>query len=132
MDTPFPLPGPRLLLVDGNHNVRAALLGLLRQEYPGYRVDTVANPAQASLLAAGTVPVLGVVNIDAPEGQGFAALRSLRGLLPDIRLVAVSLHPVERFREPATLAGATQCVCIALADDGLSRLLRALKPQAWT
>lgn len=120
------------MLVDSNPNVRGALLGLLRQEYPGCHVDTAASPAQASLLAVETAPVLGLVNIDAPDGQGFATLRSLRGLLPRMALVALSLHPVEHFREPAVKAGATVCVCIALADDGLSRLLRTLKPQTWT
>lgn len=131
MDTSFPPQGSRLLLVDSNPNVRGALLGLLRQEYPGCHVDTAASPAQASLLAVETAPVLGLVNIDAPDGQGLATLRSLRGLMLDMRLVALSLHPVEHFRERAIEAGATDCVCISLADDGLSRLLGTFKP-AWS
>ncbi|MHB1872100.1 MAG: hypothetical protein ACYCT1_14775 [Steroidobacteraceae bacterium] len=115
-----------LLLVEWNATLRSGLQDWLHQEFRGYRVETAADREQAERAATQHSPVVAMVNIDAHRGEGLSTLRSLHALVPDAFLVALSLYPVEYFRDAAMHAGAVGCACIAMADDKLRDLVRSL------
>ncbi len=122
-----PSPGPtRVLLVECNATLRVGLQAWLQQEFPHQKIDTASSRELAEKLATEHPPALVLVDIDALRGEGFATLRSLGALLPEALFVALSLYPVDYFREPATQAGAVGCACIALSDNRLRDLLRGL------
>lgn len=130
MDTVSPprLRSPRLLLVDCNDTLRASLQAWLLQEFPDCHVETADSRESAEALAAEMAPLTILVNIDDRRGHGYAAVRSIRAFRREVLIVALSLYPVEYFREPAIRAGANYCACIALTDDRLRDLLRVLLP----
>jgi DNA-binding NarL/FixJ family response regulator len=117
-----------ILLVECNAILRDGMRAWLQQEFPNQPVDAISLFELPGKLAAGSRPALALVDIDARYGEGFAALRSLRELRPEALLIALSLYPVDYFRESAMKAGAVGCACIALADDRLRDLLRELLP----
>ena len=122
-----PSPGlTRILLVECNATLRVGLQAWLQQEFPHQKIDTASSRELAEKLATEHPPALVLVDIDALRDEGFATLSSLRALLPDALLVALSLYPVDYFREPALKAGAVGCACIALSDNRLRDLLRGL------
>lgn len=118
-----------VLLVECNHLLHVELMMWLRQTFPRCRIDSADDHVQAAKLAAQHQPSAVLVNIDARLGAGFAALRAVHALELRLPLLAISQFPLEYFREPATKAGASHCVCVRSVDDALRGLLRGLLSQ---
>lgn len=114
--------------MEWNATLRAGLHAWLQQEFPGFRIEVAADREQAERAVTSCTVALVLVNIDAQRGEGFATLRALHSLQPEALLIALSLYPVDYFREKAMHAGAAGCACVALADDTLRDLLRELLP----
>lgn len=82
----------RVLLVDDNPHVLSALVDLFEEE-PTVRVVGAALRADDAItLAVSRSPDAVLVDAHMPDGGGQRVVRSVRALLPGVRLVAVSAY----------------------------------------
>jgi len=96
----------RTLLVDDVEDIRALLR--LQMDHDG-RFDVVAeaeNGEQAVDLAREHRPDVVVLDLAMPVMDGLTALRELRSIIPDVRVVILSGFPVDEMGPAASEAGA--------------------------
>jgi len=82
--------GVPVLLLDDNLTVLEALKEAVAADETLTVVGAVCRISDAISVAAATHPRVAVIDVNMPDGGGWAAARGLRGICPDIRLVAHS------------------------------------------
>ena len=121
-DTRYPFDPfrPVLLLVERSDHLLKILRDWVGYAFPNCQVHSAASVAEACAIAAFEQPAAMFVDVDAPDGDGFRSLRTLRARFPRARLVAVSMFNARAHHDAALGAGATDCV--AIGADGLRDL----------
>ncbi len=114
----------RVLLADGDSDVRGALRLLLTHDLGMQVVGEAADAAALRAQAQDTAPDL--LLLDWALADAGAAVAGLRTLLPRLRIVVLSAHP--EARSQALAAGADAFVSKADAPAQLVTALRALHP----
>lgn len=96
---------PRVLLVDDNDLIRAALRTLLEQccDIVGEAVDGREAVGQSSLLQ----PDLVLLDVSLPDASGFRVLREIARCSPRSRIIFVSSHVSEPYIREAARLGAS-------------------------
>jgi DNA-binding NarL/FixJ family response regulator len=82
--------GVPVLLLDDNLTVLEALKEAVAADETLTVVGTASRICDAIGVAAATHPRVAVIDVNMPNGGGWAAARGLRKICPDIRLVAYS------------------------------------------
>jgi len=82
--------GVPVLLLDDNLTVLEALKEAVAADETLTVVGTACRISDAIRVAAATHPRVAVIDVNMPDGGGWAAARGLREICPDIRLVAYS------------------------------------------
>lgn len=115
-----------ILLVD-DHAVLRSGLRLLLDAQPGLQVVGEASDAQEALeLAAEVQPDLVLLDLTLPRMDGIATLPLLRKLLPDARVLVLTMHDDEGYLRQAFRAGAAGYVLKKAADAELIAAVRAV------
>ncbi len=97
----------RLLLVDDHEVVRQGLRALLERR-PAFQVVAEAGTVAEAVAAASRFrPELVLMDVRLPDGSGIEACRTIRGELPETRVVMLTSYPDEEAVLAAILAGAS-------------------------
>jgi DNA-binding response OmpR family regulator len=113
----------RVLVVDDEAEVRALLEDFLAPK--GYRVRSVADGAMALREVMKEVPDLVLLDIDMPRLDGIEALRAIRGVAREVRIVMISGKSSLDTAKRALVYGAFDYIAKPFDLDHLSEVVAA-------
>jgi len=125
-----PIKTMSLMLVDDNPTLLRILRRFLEDaNVPNLTVVATAGSGREALDKARTVhPNMMVVDLMMPDLHGPELIQSLRRLLPETGIIALSMLGEEVYRQAALAAGADDCVARAdLEHEMLPTLIRVAK-----
>jgi CheY-like chemotaxis protein len=109
----------RVLLADDHALLRAGLAGLLADE-PDIEVVGQAGDGQAALeLAVEVIPDVILMDVTMPRLNGIEATRRIAAILPQVRIIGLSMHDQDAMSAAMRKAGAAAY----LSKDGRSETL---------
>ena len=115
----------RLLLVDDHEVVRSGLRMLL-DDQPDLTIEGEAGTgAQALALAAELKPDVAVMDITLPDMSGIDVTRRIKAAVPQVAVVALTIHEDEQYIFEMLQAGASGYVPKRAAPDDLLTAIRA-------
>jgi DNA-binding NarL/FixJ family response regulator len=115
-----------VLIVDDHPLFREGLKALIARN-PGFAIVGEAGSAEEGFdLAKQLKPDLAVVDISLPDKSGIDLTRAIRSLLPEIKVIIVSMHSKIHYITEAFQAGATGYVVKESATDRLIQGLEAV------
>ena len=116
----------RILLAD-DHNVMRGGLRLLLERQPGFKVVGEASDGrQAVEQAEATKPDIIVLDIAMPNLSGIEAAQRISALLPQTRIIILSMHSDESYVLRALKAGAKGYLLKDSAENDLIEAIRAV------
>jgi len=114
----------RVLLVDDHEVVRQGLASLLSEQRDIEVIGEAANGREAVDLASRLHPDVIVMDATMPLMNGDEAARQIRGQLPDVRIVALSMYDEDRMIEKMHSAGAESYVLKTAPSEHLLAAIR--------
>lgn len=115
----------RILLVDDHAVVRSGLRMLLENERDIEIVGEAASAHGAIEAAMNLRPNVILMDIGLPDLSGIDATREIKGLIPDVAIVALTIHEDEEYFFKMLEAGATGYVPKRAAPEELLTAIRA-------
>ncbi|MFS8097234.1 response regulator transcription factor [Lentzea alba] len=115
----------RILLADDHALVRRGVRLILDSEPDLTVVAEAGDGAEAITLARAEKPDLAVLDIAMPRMTGLQAARELSRLLPDLRILILTMYDNEQYFFEALKAGASGYVLKSVADRDLVEACRA-------
>ena len=116
----------KVLLVDDHQLVREGLSALLEKQ-PDIEVTAVAGDGQGALqLARDVRPDVVVMDIAMPLMNGIDATRSIISEMPNIKVVALSMHGHKQIVLEVLRAGATGYILKNCAQEDLAQAIRTV------
>jgi DNA-binding NarL/FixJ family response regulator len=116
----------RVLLADDHALVRAGIQSLLETIEGMQIVAQAANGREAVAMALAHKPALVVMDISMKELNGIEATRQIKALLPDTRVLMLSMHTSGDFVRDAIMAGASGYLVKDSAPADLQRAIEAI------
>jgi DNA-binding NarL/FixJ family response regulator len=117
----------RIMLVDDHEVVRRGIAGLLA-EHPQCEVCGEAGDGRSAVKLAQTLqPDIVIMDLGMPELNGFEATRQLRRAVPDLQVLALSMHDSEQMIREVIAAGARGYVLKTEAGAQLLEAVDALR-----
>lgn len=105
------IAGPmRILLVDDHRATRSAVLALLCQAFPQCHLLGADSAESALPLCESQNPALVILDIALPGMSGLDAIEHILQASPNTRIVMLSNHDMQVYRERAIAAGASAFV----------------------
>lgn len=114
---------PRVLIVDDHTFIRRGVQGILHA-FPEWELCGEADNGQEAVRLAETLrPEIIIMDVSMPGMNGLEATRIIRDLLPDTKILLLTLHSSTELVRSAFRAGARGYV---LKSDAEQELVRAL------
>jgi len=114
----------KILLADDHRIVREGLKNLLEKE-PDIEVAGEADNGREAVRLAGKLkPDIIIMDIGMPELNGVDATRQILSVLPETRVIALSMHSEEEFIRRVLVAGASAYLLKDCAADELTVAVR--------
>jgi LuxR family maltose regulon positive regulatory protein len=114
---------PRVLIVDDHAVIRRGVQGIL-STYPEWDLCGEADNGQDAIRLAGELaPEVIIMDISMPGMNGLEATRIIHDVLPETKVLLLTLHSSSEFVRSAFRAGARGYV---LKSDAENELVRAL------
>ena len=114
---------PRVIVVDDHAVIRRGVQGILRA-FPEWEFCGEAENGQEAVRLAETVkPDMIIMDVSMPGLNGLEATRIIRNILPDTKILLLTLHSSTELVRSAFRAGARGYV---LKSDAEAELVRAL------
>jgi DNA-binding NarL/FixJ family response regulator len=114
---------PRVLIVDDHAVIRRGVQGIL-STYPEWDLCGEADNGQDAVRLAGELrPEVVIMDVSMPGLNGLEATRIMQDVLPETKVVLLTLHASSEFVRSAFRAGARGYV---LKSDAENELVRAL------
>ena len=95
-----------ILIVDDNAQLRALMRGIAAQEPDCHVVGEAADGAEAIRLAQELRPDIVLLDIAMPRVNGLEALRQIKTERPEIKIIIVTVHAEDAYRQVAADGGA--------------------------
>ncbi len=105
----------RVMIIATRTEVREGLCTVLRLADDIELTDAAASLSSAIQLAAITCPNVVLVDLEMPDGEGWAVIRQIKRLYPHIKSIALTAHDYQAARQSAIQAGADQVIVKGLA-----------------
>ncbi|MFE4700117.1 response regulator transcription factor [Streptomyces sp. NPDC056738] len=118
----------RVLVVDDDPDLAEVLSGVLR--YEGWEVRTACDGASAAAAARELVPDAVVLDVMLPDTDGFAVLRDLRTVLPDVCVLFLTARDAVEDRIAGITAGGDDYVTKPFSLEEVVARLRGLLRRA--
>jgi two-component system response regulator NreC len=116
----------RILIADDHGVLRAGLRALLKAEPNLEVVGEAADGAEALRLASAVQPDIVLMDISMPDGGGIEATRRLRELLPEVRVLILTVHDDKSMVQEAIQAGAAGYILKRAAESELVNAIQAV------
>jgi DNA-binding NarL/FixJ family response regulator len=116
----------RLMLVDDHDIVRTGLRSYLETQEGIQVVAEADSGAQAIQTALQVIPDLVVMDITMPVMDGLEATRRLKAVLPDCKVLALTIHEDKQYLFEMLLAGASGYVTKQVAAEELVTAIRCI------
>jgi len=114
---------PRVLIVDDHAVIRRGVQGIL-STYPEWDLCGEADNGQDAIRLAGELaPEVVIMDVSMPGMNGLEATRIIHDVLPETKVLLLTLHSSSEFVRSAFRAGARGYV---LKSDAENELVRAL------
>jgi LuxR family maltose regulon positive regulatory protein len=114
---------PRVLIVDDHAVIRRGVQGIL-STYPEWDLCGEADNGQDAIRLAGELaPEVVIMDVSMPGMNGLEATRIIHDVLPETKVLLLTLHSSSEFVHSAFRAGARGYV---LKSDAENELVRAL------
>jgi DNA-binding NarL/FixJ family response regulator len=114
---------PRVLIVDDHAVIRRGVQGIL-STYPEWDLCGEADNGQDAIRLAGELaPEIVIMDVSMPGMNGLEATRIMHDVLPETKVLLLTLHSSSEFVRSAFRAGARGYV---LKSDAENELVRAL------
>jgi DNA-binding NarL/FixJ family response regulator len=114
---------PRVLVVDDHAVIRRGVQGIL-STYPEWDLCGEADNGQDAIRLAGELaPEIVIMDVSMPGMNGLEATRIIHDVLPETKVLLLTLHSSSEFVRSAFRAGARGYV---LKSDAENELVRAL------
>jgi len=117
----------RIIIVDDHPLFRESAEEIIEQSTEFTVVGTAGDAEEAERLAADKKPELAVLDLSLPDRSGIQLSRSLKNLLPELKVVIVSMHSKIDYIMSALRAGALGYV---VKESAAKMLVNALKTAA--
>lgn len=115
-----------LLLVDDNFAVRSSLKTWLANVFPQFKILEADSGESALALFDFVSPILVLMDIALPGMKGIEAVRRIKTLQPDTKIVMWSIHDEPQYQNDAYNAGATAFFSKSGAPKDLLPILKDL------
>jgi DNA-binding NarL/FixJ family response regulator len=112
----------RILLADDDLRVLATINKLLGKEFE--IVDMVSDGPSLVAAALEFRPDVIVTDISMPKMNGIEAIRQIRGFLPGVKCIFLTMHVTSGYRREAQNVGATGYVLKCSAREELNQAIR--------
>lgn len=116
----------RILLADDHNVMRAGLRSLLNAESDFVVVGEVSDGSRVLELASTLNPDLVLMDLSMPNQGGIETTRRLKEVLPNIRVLILTVHEDETLLRSAIQAGASGYVIKRAVEDELIAAIRAI------
>lgn len=116
----------RVLIVDDHGVLRAALRAILGAEPAIEIVDEAANGREALQLASKTQPDVVLLDLSMPGLGGVEVTRQLRELLPEIKVLILTVHKDNSLLKEAIRAGANGYILKQAVESELIAAIHAV------
>ena len=116
----------RVLLVDDHTLIRAGLKAVLRTCSEICVVGEAADGQSAVALAMRVRPEVVVMDLDMPNGDGLTAARMLQQLVPEVRVLIVTMYTEQEKLLPSLTAGARGYLSKSAAERELVEAIRVV------
>jgi DNA-binding NarL/FixJ family response regulator len=114
---------PRVLIVDDHAVIRRGVQGIL-STYPEWDLCGEADNGQDAIRLAGELePEVVIMDVSMPGMNGLEATRIMHDVLPETKILLLTLHSSSEFVRSAFRAGARGYI---LKSDAENELVRAL------
>jgi two-component system response regulator DesR len=95
-----------ILIVDDNAQLRLLLRGIVAQAPACHVVGEAADGAEAMRLAQALRPDLVLLDLAMPRVNGLEALRQIKAAHPETKVIIVTVHTEDAYRQAAADGGA--------------------------
>lgn len=99
-----------ILIVEDHQIVRQSLREWLELSFPQYQLLEATSGEEALTIAQDMTPRLIIMDIGLPGMSGIEAAQSLKAMLPDAKVVMLTIYDDESHRADAAAAGANAYV----------------------
>ncbi|PKN32958.1 MAG: DNA-binding response regulator [Deltaproteobacteria bacterium HGW-Deltaproteobacteria-19] len=114
----------RILLADDHKIFRDGLRSLIEREPEMEIVGEAENGRKAARLAEKLAPTVIIMDVSMPDMNGIEAARNITSAMPDVRLIALSMHSDRRFVLGMLEAGAAGYLLKDCAYEELAGAIR--------
>ena len=119
------MPSTRILIADDHSVVRTAIAHMLDSQ-PDLQVVGEARDGQEAVeQALELTPDVLLMDISMPRLNGIEAARRIHAILPDVRIIGLSMHDEREVIDRMRQAGAVAFVIKSAAADELISAIRA-------
>src|SRR2546426_2103739 len=98
--------GATILIVDDNSQLRAIMRGIVAQESGLHVVGEAEDGAEAIRLAQALRPDIVLLDLVMPRVNGLEALRRIKTERPETKVIIVTVHAEDAYRQAAEDSGA--------------------------
>lgn len=95
-----------ILIVEGSPAFRRSLKEIIGARFPSLAVGEAANAEEAMVGVRSVVPDLVFTEVSFPGENGFALTRQIKRDYPQVRVVILSSHDFDEYRDAAHDSGA--------------------------
>jgi len=121
-----------ILLADDHTIFRDGLKALIEKHKDLKIVAQASNGRQAIRLANQLIPDLAIIDISMPDLNGFEATKAILKKIPQMKIIALSMHSHRQFIEEMFKAGASAYLLKDCAIDELTKAIRlVMKGQSY-